>query len=468
MLTGYPLPAGADVSNVVTVQVERRALQPTPTDPDHLVGMQWEPWFTPHNADWTTAQAVPLLGFYRSYDRDVLRQHFLWLAESGVNFLVVDWTNHLWDKKHWDERDDNTNEIIHATTLALETLASLRDEGIPVPKMVLYLGLNNGPSTTTQAINEEMDWIYHNYIRNPRFAGLFQEYLGKPLLLIHNGGGPAWLQAHPGPPIDDRHFTVRWQSSQHDLSHHNEAGYWSWMDGALAQPVTRFEGKPEAMTVSAAFFSADGWRGKGAYGRRGGGTYVESFQGALKYRPRFLELHQFQEFAGQPEGQGYGPRKDIYVDSYSAELSDDIEPTSLCAPAYRGDGGWGFLFLNLTRALVDLYRQKTPETTVVAIARPLRREVITSNTLTVEWAWVGKPPHSFTLTLNGKTVARNLQGRQAVVNVRDVPDGPVTLRLTAEGTKARYLLSYTEDSLPQKRLEPAYAEINFLIARSPD
>ena len=33
------------------------------------------------------------------------------LAESGIDFLVVDWTNHLWDKKHWDERPDGTNEI---------------------------------------------------------------------------------------------------------------------------------------------------------------------------------------------------------------------------------------------------------------------------------------------------------------------------------------------------------------------
>ena len=102
-----------------------------------------------------------------------------------------------------------------------------------------------------------------------------------------------------------------------------------------------------------AFFPPGGWLSEYAYGRRGGWTYVESFKHALRVKPRFIEIHQFNEFAGQPEGHGYGPNKDVYVDSYSVELSDDIEPVSLTAPAYRGEGAWGFFYLNLTRALAQ-------------------------------------------------------------------------------------------------------------------
>ncbi len=465
LFTGALLPANAVASNTIQVQVDRRKLQPPPKDPDHLLGMQWEPWFTPLNCSWGTAYAVPLMGFYWSANPDVTRQHMIWLAESGVDFLVVDWTNQLWDKQHFDERTDGANEIMHSTTMALEVLAQMRDEGLPVPKMVIYLGVTNGPSTTMVAINEEIAWIYNNYIRNPRFKGLFVEYLGKPLLMIHNGGGPQWLVDTKQIPVDDSHFTIRWQSFMHENSHHNEAGYWSWMNKSLNQPVTYYEGKPEGATISTAFFAEGGWKKEGAYGRRGGWTYLESFKDVDRYRPRFVELHQFNEFAGAPEGQGYGPEHDIYVDSYSVELSDDIEPVSLTTPAYRGNGGWGFQFLNLTRALVDLYRQKTPETTVLALWKPDRRQVVTGNKLDVAWAWAGKQPKSFSISLNGKTVLEDLQDMQASVDLSGIKDGPVRLRLTAEGTKARYLISYTEDSLPQKDMKPAFAKVDFMLKR---
>ena len=76
---------------------------------------------------------------------------------------------------------------------------------------------------------------------------------------------------------------------------------------------------------AAGFFAGGGWLAPDAYGHRNGWTYVESFRGALEHRPRFIQLHQFNEFAGQPEGQGYGADHNTYVDSYSAELSDGAD-----------------------------------------------------------------------------------------------------------------------------------------------
>lgn len=463
LFTRTPLEPGAWVSNTISVRVEPRTLHTMVRDPDHLVGMQWEPWFTPHNCNWTTAQAVPVVGKFWSWDPDALRQHMIWLMESGIDFLIVDWTNHLWGKSHWDERDDSPNEIIHCTTLALETLASLRDEGLPAPAVVLYPGLNNGPATITEAINEELDWIYHNYVRNPRFRGLFVEYLGKPLVLIHNGSGPSGLEGQA--PVRDDHFTVRWQSSQSDRTRLNESGYWSWMDGSLVPALTTYEGQPEALTVSTAFFSSGGWLAPTAYGRRGGWTYIETFKAALEHRPRFLEIHQFNEFAGQPEGNGYGDEHNVYVDSYSVELSDDIEPVSLTAPAYRGNGGWGFLYLNLTRALIDLYRQARPETTVVAIASPLRKQTVRADSVRAIWNWVGVEPESFSVAANGQTLVTGLEGTEADVDLSAFPDGPVHLVLTANGTRSRYLLSDTEDSLPLEQLVPASASVDFVLER---
>ncbi len=461
LLTGAAAPADANLSKPVTVRVDRRKLQTLPTDPEHLVIAQYCSLYSPQWFTWSTAQAVPLLGFYQSWNTDVLRQHVIWLAESGVDVLLVDWSNQLWGRKHWDERLDNANEVVHSTTMLLETLASMRDEGLPVPQAAIFVGVMNGASTTVTAFNETSEWIYHNYIRNPRFHGLFLQYLGKPLLLEFNGGGPEWLKKTGQVAVDERHFTIRGMSAQHQANHHNELGYWTWMDGALRQPVTLFNGKPEAMTASVAFFDGEGWKGRTAFGRRGGWTYVESFRQALEQRPRFLQLHQFQEFCGAAED----PQVKFYGDSYSVELSDDMEPVSPTCPAYRGNGGWGFFYLNLTRALIDLYRQPTPETTVVVVERPDRRQIVQENRLAVRWTWLGKQPQGFSILLNGKTLADNVQGKEATVDLSGIADGPAVLRLTARGTQARYELAYGTDSIPNKSMTPASVEVDFILRR---
>jgi hypothetical protein len=468
LMAGSPMPNRGVVSKPVRVQVVRRILQPIRRDPNHLVGIQWEPWFTPSNASWNTAQAVPVFGFYWSWDPNVTRQHMLWFAESGIDFLVADWTNHLWDRTSWNDRPEAANEIIHCTTLALETMAAMHDEGIPVPKMVLLLGLTNGPSTTMEAVNEEMEWVYHSYVRNPRFKDLFLDVDGKPLILIFNGGGPGWLLANGDPFVDESHFTVRWCSSQHQITRDNEHGYWSWMDGVPDLPVTLSEGRPEAMTPSVGFFGAGGWLGKEAYGRRNGWTLVETFQRAIQVKPRFLQIHQYQEFAGQPEGQGYGPNRDHYVDSYSPEFSDDVEPTSLTAPAYRGEGGWGFSTLNYMRALVDLYRQPKPETSVLAIGAPLRASPVTGPSLAVEWTLAGRPAQRFVITVSGKgtdgksrTITRTAPptARKITIDLSGLSQGPVTVRVRAAGTRCRYRPLWTEDALPLQHPIEAYAEV---------
>jgi hypothetical protein len=68
-------------------------------------------------------------------------------------------------------------------------------------------------------------------------------------------------------------------------------------------------------------------------------------------------------------------------------------------------------------------------------------------------------------SINGKMLARGLQGLAARVGLGDTPDGPAMLRLTAEGTAARYVLSHTEDTLPAAKPEPAYVEVPIMVMR---
>lgn len=94
---GAPLPsAPLAVSNTLAIAVAPRAIVAPFSDPDHQVIMEWEPWFTAHNDVWTIGEAVPVLGWYDSFNLNVLKQHCIWMVESGVTTIMVDWTNNAW------------------------------------------------------------------------------------------------------------------------------------------------------------------------------------------------------------------------------------------------------------------------------------------------------------------------------------------------------------------------------------
>jgi hypothetical protein len=470
LLAGRPLPAEGSRSQPLSIYVTRREFQP-PAAGGTLFGLQWEPWFTGGAKRWGTTQAVPIMGFYDSYNRDVTRQHILWCMDFGIDFLFADWTNHIWGCEHWNERPDYVNALLHATQLALEVLADMRDEGLPVPKMVLFPGISNGRPCTMQALNEELQWIDENYLHNPRFTDLWLMYDGKPLVVVLDTGAvgdkrgtaesafriPFFKQtlemsaaeldafrAAQG-PVDDAHFTVRWMSSQNDTTHHHELGHWSWMDGSLEPPVTYRDGIAEAVTVTPSFFSAYGWTDKAAQGRKGGATYLETFKVALEHRPRVVFLHQFNEYSGQAEGHGMGPNHDIYADTYNVEFSDDLEPVSLTAPGFRGDkGGWGFYYWNLTQALMALYRGEAQDTTLLAVSSPLRDAVIGDRTLHVTWSTIGAPASHFSISIDHTCVQEHVTGNSLEISLPELTPGPHTLTVAAEGATTRYSLSWLE------------------------
>ncbi len=452
-------------SNTLLVEVRSRIIEAR-EEGETLFAMQWEPWFTP-GRKWTTAQAIPLTGLYESTNPDVTRQHILWFMDMGVDFIIPDWSNHIWGRQHWSERGGGADQILHCTQMFLEVLADMRDEGLPVPRVAIMPGLTNGPPATMQALNEQLEWIYQDYIRNPRFNGLWQIYEGKPLIIIldtgvlaHKEGRTessfripffkqtmAWSEEavdafrQKQGPVDDTHFTVRWMSSQNQTTRHHELGYWSWMDGSISPTVTYRDGKAESTTVTPAFFAEHGWKAPEAYGRRGGWTYLESFKTAMEHRPGVVMLHQFNEYTGQAEGHGYGPDKNIYVDSYSNELSDDLEPVSLTAPGFRGDqGGWGFYYLNLTRALMDIYRGVVDDVTLLAV----HVADSTGSELALEWTSLGPVPDSYTIDLDGETFLEETSDLALKISLGELGQGEHTVTVTANGVGTRYELSFTE------------------------
>jgi hypothetical protein len=151
------------------------------------------------------------------------------------------------------------------------------------------------------------------------------------------------------------------------------------MDGTLQPALTLSpsnSSEVEAATIAPAFFAGGGWLNSAlAVGRSGGLTLLAELSyvlgataaasaaatngngRAVGTPPRFLNVCQWNEFAGTPNG----PAGTSYEDSYSPDLSNDLEPTSPWAPAYvraggvRSGGGYGYVGLNalaLARALL--------------------------------------------------------------------------------------------------------------------
>jgi hypothetical protein len=455
-------------SNEIDIRVQKRQMPKLPND-GHLYCIQYENWFG--DSSWETAEAVPLIGFYDSYDEDVIRQHILWFIDMGINSIMLDWSNHIWGDSHWDQRGEGARTIVNNTTIFLKVLAKMRKEGIEVPKVVLMPGLSNGPPATMEALNEELYWIYQNYILNPRFKGLFQVYNGKPLMIILDTGAignkkgtaesafrvPFFQESlslsetnldnfrKAQGPIDDTHFTIRFMSSQNQLTKHNDLGYWSWMDGQLKPIVTYLNEKPEAVTVTPSFFGKNGWTAPEAYGRHNGTTYIETFKVALENKPRVIFLHQFNEFTGQKNAQGLGKDKNIYLDEYSDELSDDIEPVSLTSCGYRNNyGDWGFYYLNLTHALMDIFRGVRKESTLLSVDYM----VISKSEINLHWSVAGVAPKDFTVAIDGKAILKEITETSCKVSVNGLKLGKHTITVIANGVSTRYQLSDNTFDIP--------------------
>lgn len=444
--TGGPAPAEGDYSNSITVEVRPRELHVPERGPHGTrFGVQWEPWFTPLNSTWSTAYAVPLLGFYGSLDRDAHRQHLIWFIESGIDYIMADWSNHIWFLDSWDKIGPGSREILEATTLMMDEMAALRDEGVKVPQMSLLIGISHieppaGPAT----VNGQLDHIWRAYIEPEKYRGLWQMHEGKPLVSVLDLGMGYFKR---GIELDER-FTLRWTTSQNDRTGQHELGAWTWMDWQRPA-ITMRNGWAEAATVSIGSFGPGGWLSADSRGHRNGATLAEDFAHVLEHRPEFVQLHQFNEFTGQPEGSPVGEPK-VYLDSYSVEFSDDFEPVSPTAAAYRGEGGWGFFALNQVRALIHMYRAPEPQTTLIAIAEPSPARpghtltpVVEGAGLELKWVTVGRPAESYTVRVGGREVARGLTKQSAFVALGDLELAPgrLEIEVIGEGTRAHFRLA---------------------------
>jgi hypothetical protein len=290
---------------------------------------------------WSTREATPLLGTYWSSATRVIAQHAIWLADAGLDFVLVDWSNNL--GANWE--NGVALSIMGATWNLLETYRRLPHH----PRVALLLGLDDGQAGTPR-FQQQVELVQQAFMGHPPFAGLFLEFLGRPLLTVYTGPTAA-----PPPQWNDQRFTVRWVNAFEEVTHANAYGAWSWID---RQPQVVYRaveagGTPglvaEAVTVAAAYPGSGApanWLAPDAGPRRHGATYLDQWSVAFAARPEVVLLCQWNEFRTP--------------DQYDPEHSNDMEPTALHGWGVHGPGGWGTYYLDLTRTLVSAYKAGRP------------------------------------------------------------------------------------------------------------
>jgi hypothetical protein len=445
-----------------------------------LIGIQYEQWFYGPQS-WKTTEAVPLLGRYTTSEATV-KQHYSEFEQLGFDWLLIDWSNMLWAKPAWEQHSGETRQLEDKTEVLFQTALHLHQQGKYAPRLVFMIGLQNGPVVANglERMNGILAWLRTRYLDRPEYKDLWLYDGGKPLLVILYWPSDPCAELQKTLATNKLHaqeWTIRWMATQLQDNHAERCGMWSWMDGVVPQIATRRQGVPEEIVVTPSAFKlpGKGWTDPSAIARDHGVPYLESWKAAFDLKPKYIQVHQWNEFTGQEDGHGipldyWGqnsaptkpkPPSDVYADEYNLQLSDDIEPTDLHACSYRGCGGWGYYYYNLTRAIISLYRGDTPNITVLAMSGPTAPLASSVHSVELHWTFLGKAPSSFSLALDGKLISSSLTGSSYTLDLSHLQSGTHHVQLTAVGVQTHFPLDASRRTERSTQPIPVTSEINF-------
>jgi hypothetical protein len=445
-----------------------------------LIGIQYEQWFYGPQS-WKTTEAVPLLGRYTTNEA-IVQQHYFEFEQLGFDWLLIDWSNMLWAKPAWEQHAGETRQLEDKTEVLFQTALHLHQQRKYAPKLVFMLGLQNGPLVANglERMNGILAWLKTKYLDRPEYKDLWLYDGGKPLLVVLYWPSDPCAELEKTLATNKLHtqdWTIRWMATQLQDNHAERCGMWSWMDGVVPQIATRRQGAPEEIVVTPSAFKlpGKGWTDSSAIARDHGVPYLESWKAAFALKPKYIQVHQWNEFAGQENGHGipidyWGqnsaptkpkPPSDVYADEYNLQLSDDIEPTDLHACTNRGCGGWGYYYYNLTRAIISLYRGDTPDITVLAMSGPTAPVASSLRSVDLHWAFLGKAPESFSIALDGKLIASSLTGSSYTLDLSHLQSGMHRVQLTAAGAQTRFPLDASRMTERSTQAIPVTSEVTF-------
>jgi hypothetical protein len=249
--------------------------------------------------------AKPALGYYRSDNEIVMRNHIAQLQSAGADFIILDNTNAIsaWAGEIYE------NMFAAPATLFMSTLKTMRAEGLSTPCVVFWTGSWNRQGNDPAFTGND---IYNRFYAGGAYSDLFVYYSGKPLLLVTD----------LIPPELTTYFTIRKMWGLYSGSIPDKE--WSFL-----QPHPQLIGKNgslnEQISVTPAFQADYISNTDTSTPRRGGITFAAQWKRAFEVRPKVLTVTWWNEWAAQRFTPG---GITSFVDNYSPEYSRDIEPAT--------------------------------------------------------------------------------------------------------------------------------------------
>lgn len=147
--------------------------KPLPQVPQ--IGAFYYVWYDPAQSvswEYPKIQDKPVLGYYNSCDSEIITQHFAWLSDLRIDFIVVSWWG-MYNQSDWHSFINNAMVQVFQTA----------KENVTNVKVAVMVEPFN--ESGTYDFTEIYDWVYANLVQ--QYPTVYFKVNDKPLLCFFNG-----------------------------------------------------------------------------------------------------------------------------------------------------------------------------------------------------------------------------------------------------------------------------------------
>lgn len=138
------------------------------------VGAFYYVWYNPSQPvswEYPKIQDTPVLGYYNSCDATIIEQHFHWLSDLRLDFIIVSWWG-MYNQSDW-------HSFINNSTVQVFQVAKANFTNVKVAVMVEPFN-----ESGTYNFTEVYNWVFANLFE--QYPTIYFKVDGKPLLCFFN------------------------------------------------------------------------------------------------------------------------------------------------------------------------------------------------------------------------------------------------------------------------------------------
>jgi hypothetical protein len=145
------------------------------------VGTFYYLWYDPHdigqdrplNWEYPKICDKPILGYYNSCETEIIAQHFKWISDLGINFIILSYWGHY-----------NQTEWFEHCLVSTHGVFKVAKDNITNVKVCIMIEPFNWTDNPAYSYAEIYNYVYDNFVT--RYPTVYYRYQGKPLICFFN------------------------------------------------------------------------------------------------------------------------------------------------------------------------------------------------------------------------------------------------------------------------------------------